>query len=100
MQIYTALNRDLYIIICVLGRVVVPEMVAGVEPECWNGHNHTVQSLHKAEDQLGLELLGVKILIRAENTELSSHLLCQIIHPVLLIFRQISNRGNRLKLNQ
>ena len=100
MQIYTALNRDLYIIICVLGRVVVPEMVAGVEPECWYGHNHTVQSLHKAEDQLGLELLGVKILIRAENTELSGHFLGQNVHPILFIFRQISNGKNMFNFQQ
>ena len=80
--------------------VAVPQIVVGVEPQCWNGHDDAVKSLHNAEDQLRLEFLRVEILVRAENTELSSHLLCQIIHPVLLIFRQISNRGNRLKLNQ
>ena len=78
--------------------VVVPQIVVGVEPQCWNGHDDAVKSLHNAEDQLRLEFLRVEILVRAENTELSSHLLGQIIHPVLLIFRQISNI--RLKLNQ
>ena len=80
--------------------VAVPQIVVGVEPQCWNGHDDAVKSLHNAEDQLRLEFLRVEILVRAENTELSSHLLGQIVHPVLLIFRQISNRGNRLKLNQ
>ena len=80
--------------------IYIPQIVVGVEPQCWNGHDDAVKSLHNAEDQLTLEFLRVEILVRAENTELSSHLLGQIIHPVLLIFRQISNRGNRLKLNQ
>ena len=100
MQIYIALNKEFFLKYILHSEVVIPEIVVRVEPESWYGHNDAVQSLHKAEYQLRLEFLGVEILVRAENTQLPGHLLGQIVHPVLLIFRQISNGGNQLKFHQ
>ena len=69
-------------------------MVVGVQPECGDTHHDAVQGLDHAEDQLGLHLLGVKVLIWSEDTKLTCHILGQIVHGVFLVLGQISNVGN------
>ena len=66
-------------------------MVVCVEPKGWDGDKDAVKSLDHAEDEFRLHFLGVEVLLRTEYTELTGHMLGQVVHPVLLVLGQISD---------
>ena len=63
--------------------------VTGVEPHGRHADSDAVQALHQDEHQLRLELLRVKVFSRPHHAESPHCFLCQLVHSILLILRQV-----------